>query len=152
MGVGTKSGLSGLSEYLQGPQNGYLGPKRAHFGPLGANKRPNTRPNGVATMIPTQSDRSAAVATKCGPRGPSESLRSPQKGHFSAKMGPFGVPGGPEEARYQAKVCGNHDSNPVGPISGNWDQVWPQIWPSELFSHLGPVLGQMGPFWPPVST
>ena len=27
------------------------------------------------------------------------------KGTFWAKTGPFGAPGGPEEGRYQAKVC-----------------------------------------------
>ena len=51
-----------------------------------------------------------------------------------------------------AKVCGNNDSKPVGPICGNWDQIWPQVWPPELFSQLGPVLGQKGPLGPPVST
>ena len=61
-------------------------------------------------------------------------------------------PWGQEEAQYQAKVCGNIDSNPVGPICGNWDQIWPQVWPPELFSQLGPVLGQKGPLGPPVST
>ena len=41
------------------------------------------------------------------------------KGAFWAKTGPFGVPGDPEKAQYQAKVFGNHDSNPVGPIGGS---------------------------------
>ena len=76
----------------------------------------------------------------------------PPKEAFRAKTGPFGAPGGQEKAQYQAKVCGNHDSNPVGPICGNWDQIWPQVWPPELFSQLGPVLGQKGPLGPPVST
>ena len=76
----------------------------------------------------------------------------PPKGSFWAKTGPLWAPGGQEEAQYQAKVCGNHDSNPVGPICGNWDQIWPQVWPPELFSQLGPVLGQKGPLGPPVST
>ena len=31
------------------------------------------------------------------------------KGTFWAKTGPFGAPGGPEEARYKAKVCGYHE-------------------------------------------
>ena len=79
-------------------------------------------------------------------------IQDPQKEAFGAKTGPFGAPGGPEEAQYQAKVCGNHDSNPVGPICGNWDQIWAQVWPPELFSQLGPVLGQKGPLGPPVST
>ena len=33
----------------------------------------------------------------------------PPKGGFWAKPGPFGAPGGPEEARYKAKVCGYHE-------------------------------------------
>merc|ERR1711894_182350 len=36
----------------------------------------------------------------------------PQKGHFRAKTVSFRAPRGPEGARYQVKVCGEHDSNP----------------------------------------
>ena len=54
------------------------------------------------------------------PRGPP---RAP-KGAFWAKTGPFRTPGGPEGARYQVKVCGEHESNPGGPIRGIWDQIW----------------------------
>ena len=57
------------------------------------------------------------------------------KGAFWAKTGPFGVPGDPEKVQYQAKVFGNHDSNPVGPIGGSWDQIWP----------LGALQGPPGP-------
>ena len=32
---------------------------------------------------------------------------------------------GPEGARYQVKVCGDHVSNPGGPIGGSWDQIRP---------------------------
>ena len=39
-------------------------------------------------------------------------------------MGPYGTTGGPEDARYQAKVCGNHDLNPVRPIGDSWNQIW----------------------------
>ena len=46
-----------------------------------------------------------------------------QKGALRAKTDPFGVPGGPEEAQYQAKVCVNHGFNTVRPISGSWDQI-----------------------------
>ena len=77
---------------------------------------------------------------------------TPPKGVFWAKTSPFGATGGQEEVHYQVKVCGNHDSNPVGPICSNWDQIWPQVWPPELLSQLGPVLGQKGPLGPPVST
>ena len=44
------------------------------------------------------------------------------------------------------------DSNSVGPICSNWDQIRPQVQPPELFSQLGPVLGQKGPLGPPVRT
>ena len=66
----------------------------------------------------------------------------PPKGTFWAKTGPFGAPGGPEEGRYQAKVCGKHVTNPVGPISGSWDQIWPPR-PSEDLR--GPKNGILGP-------
>ena len=46
-----------------------------------------------------------------------------QLGQFCVNTGPFGVPGSPEEAQYQAKVCVNHGSNTVRPISGSWDQI-----------------------------
>ena len=59
-----------------------------------------------------------------------------QKGHFGPKLlGP------PEEARYQAKVCGDHESNPGGPIGGSWDQIWL----SE--AHHGPLGPQKGGNW-----
>ena len=96
-------------------------------------------------MSPAQAQQPEGVGTLRGPPGL-------PKGTFCAKTGPFGAPGGHEEAHYQAKMCDNHDSNPVGPICGNWDQIWPQLWPPELFSQLGPVLGRMDPFEPPVNT
>ena len=40
-------------------------------------------------------------------------LPMPPKGTFWAKMGPFGAPGGPEEARYKAKVCGYHEFDQI---------------------------------------
>ena len=45
----------------------------------------------------------------------------PYLGPFGPKPGPFG---GPEEAKYQVKVSGDHDSNPVRPIGSSWDQTW----------------------------
>ena len=65
-GVGTQYGPSVPSEDLQDPHKGHFGPKRALLGPLGAKKRPNTRPKCVVTMISTQSDQSAAIGTKSG--------------------------------------------------------------------------------------
>ena len=73
-GVGTKYGLSRPSEDLQDPQKGHFGPKRALLGPLGAKKRPNTRPKCVVTMTPTQSDQSAAIGTKSGPKSGPQSF------------------------------------------------------------------------------
>ena len=36
-------------------------------------------------MIPSQADQSLAAGTKSGPRGPSESVKDPQKRHIGAK-------------------------------------------------------------------
>ena len=73
-----------------------------------------------------------------------------QKHHFGAFRGqtyPLGVPGGPEEARYKAKVCCNHDSSPVRPIGGSWGHIWS---PGALWGPLGPPKGALraktGPF------
>ena len=70
------------------------------------------------------------------------------------KKGPFGpqktLLGAPEVLRgqrvarrgqYQVKVCGEHESNPGGPIRGSWDQIWS---PGAL---RGPQKGQFGPKW-----
>ena len=77
---------------------GLLEAKNALLGSLVAQKRPDTRPKCVVTIIPAQSDQLTAVGTNSGPRGP----LGPPKGALRAKTGPFRVPGGPEEARYQA--------------------------------------------------
>ena len=90
--VGTKFDPSWPSKDLWDPQKGLSGPKLAHLGALGAQKRPDTRPKCVVTMILTQSDQSAAVGTKSGPSGPSESLWGPQKGLSGPKralLGPW---------------------------------------------------------------
>ena len=59
---------------------GLLEAKNALLGPLVTQKRPDTRPKCVVTIIPAQSDQSVAVGTKSGPRGPSEDLWDPQRG------------------------------------------------------------------------
>ena len=69
----------------------------------------------------------------------------PPKGSFRAKTGPFRTPGGPEGARYQVKVCGDHESNPDGPMGGSRDQIWPSG------AHRGPLGLQKGPFGPETS-
>ena len=80
------------------------------------------------------------------PGGPPRTYGTP-RGAPRAKTGPFGVPWGPEEARYQAKVCDNHNSNPVRPIGSSWDQIWS---PGVLRGPLGPPKGALwakkGPF------
>ena len=63
------SGPRGPSEDLWDPLEGHLGPKQALLGSLGAQKRPDTRPKCVITIIPTQSDQLEAVGTKSGPSG-----------------------------------------------------------------------------------
>ena len=50
---------------------GLLEAKNALLGSLVAQKRPDTRPKCVVTMIPAQSDRSVAVGAISGQRGPS---------------------------------------------------------------------------------
>ena len=45
-----------------------------------------------------------------------------------------------ERARYQVKVCGDHESNPGGLIGGSWDQI---CLPWALRGPPGP---QKGPF------
>ena len=57
-----------------GAKKGHLGLKRTLLGSLGAQKTPNIRPKCVLTMVPTQSDQSAAVGTKFSLRGLSGSL------------------------------------------------------------------------------
>ena len=83
------------------------------------------------------------------PLGTLRAHPGPPKEAFRAKTGPFGAPGGQEEAQYQAKVCRNHDSNPVGPICGNWDQIWPQVWPLRAFLPVRACFRPNGPFWAP---
>ena len=152
MAVGTKSGSRGPSESLQDLPKAHFGPKRALLGPQGAKKGSNTRPKCVVYNDCSPGRPISSRWDQIWPPGTLRVHRGPLKGAFRAKTGPFGVPWGPEDAQYQAKVSGNHDSNPFGPICGNWDQIWPQVWPSELFSQLGLVLGQKGPLGPPVRT
>ena len=67
----------------------------ALLGFLGAQKRPNTRPKCVVTMIPTQSDQSVAVGTKSSLRGLSG---TPKRG-ILGQIGPFWVPWGPRSGQ-----------------------------------------------------
>ena len=65
-------------------------------------------------------------------------------------MGPYGATGGPEDARYQAKVCGNHDLNPVRPIGDSWNQIWAlRALQVPLGLPKGPFGAKRGPFGGP---
>ena len=67
--VGTKSGPWGPSEDLWDLQKGHLGPTWVLLGFLVAQKRPDTRPKCVLTIIPAKSDQLETVGTKAGPSG-----------------------------------------------------------------------------------
>ena len=47
-----------------------------------------------------------------------------------------------EGARYQVKVCGDHESNPDGPIGSSWDQICPPGPSEDLWD---PKRGLSGP-------
>ena len=53
---------------------GLLEAKNSLLGSLVVQKRFDTRPKSVVTIIPAQSDQSVAVGTKSGPQGPSENF------------------------------------------------------------------------------
>ena len=126
---------------ISGPKKGHFGPKLALLGPLGAQKRAETRPKCVVTMSLTLAEQPVAVRTKFCPRGPSWDLWVPKRDIWGQNW-PFWGPRGPEEGRYQAKVCGCHVTNCVGPISGSWDQIWPPRLSEDL---RGPKKGLLGP-------
>ena len=70
------------------------------------------------------------------------------KGPFGAKTSPFRAPLGPKGARYQVKVCGDHESNPGGVIGGRWDQICPpRALRGPLGLHKGPLGAQTNPFF-----
>ena len=167
MVVGTKSSTPGPSEDLQGPKKGILRPKQAPFAcflKLGGSKGaitvldeqgiplrcsgsgPNSpfwtpRSKCVMTVSPTQMSQSGAVETKSGPTGPFED----PKGLFGPKRALLGPPGAQKAPRYQVKVCGDHESNPDGPMGSSWDQIWP------LGALQGPPGPPKGPFGPEMS-
>ena len=77
---------------ISGPKKEHFGPKLALLGPLGAQKRAETRSKCVVTMSLTLAEQAVAVRTKFCPRGPPGTSGSP-KGTFGAKTGPLGAPG-----------------------------------------------------------
>ena len=54
---------------------------------------------------------------------------------------PFRAPWDPEGARYQVKVCVDHESNSGRPMGGSWDQIWPT---GALRGPWGPPKGHLG--------
>ena len=75
----------------------------ALLGPLGAQKRADTRPKCVVTMSLTQAEQLEAVGTKFGPLGLSWDLWGHQKGHFGPKMALFGLLGAQKRANTRPK-------------------------------------------------
>ena len=74
-----------------------------------------------------------------------------QKGAFWPKTVPLRVLGGPEEAQYQSKVCGNHDSDTDGAASGSRDQIWSSGPSKDLQGHQkGALWAQRDTFFLPV--
>ena len=69
-------------------------------------------------------------------------LPMPPKGTFWAKTGPFGAPGGPEEARYKAKVCGYHEFDQTVTCGSKFGTLRTSEVPERTF------YGQNGPFLP----
>ena len=52
-----------------------------------------------------------------------------------------------ERARYQVKVCGDHESNPGRPIRCSWDQICPPGLTEDIRSpQKGPFGAQTNPF------
>ena len=106
-----------------GPQKDHLGPKPGSFGVSGCpgEARYRAKVCGNHDSIPVR-----PIGDSWNQIWALRALQVPlglPKGPFGAKRGPFGGPGGPGQARYQAKVYDYHDSNPVRPIGGSWDQI-----------------------------
>ena len=61
------------------------------------------------------------------------------------------VLGGQRVARrgqYQVKVCGEHESDPGGPIRGSWDQIWsPGALRGPQKGHFVPKRALLGSLW-----
>ena len=125
-----------------GPPKGLFGAKsspfKAPWGPEGARYQVKVcfdhEPNSGGPM--------GGSWDQIWPPGALRGPPGPPKGAFRAKTGPFGTPRGPEGARYQVKVCGEHESSPGGPIGGSWDQIWS---PGAVRGPPGPPKGPFGP-------
>ena len=131
-----------------GPKRRFLGPNPFQMGPflVGSCFDRNIGMWGVQIVATEFSDDFRQLQLILNhPAG--ETVQNVILGPFRGQKCPFGVPGGPEEAPYQAKVCGNHNTSPVRPVGGNWVQMWS---PGALRGLLGPPNGalraKMGPF------
>ena len=127
---------------------------------MGCPEHRSGMPCSSSTVISHMEQPSSRKRSKKGKKGPF----GPQK----TLLGAPEVLGGQRVARrgqYQVKVCGEHESNPGGPIRGSWDQIWS---PGALPEHcsgmpcsalLYPIWNnparendkkrQKGPVWPP---
>ena len=131
-----------------GPKRRFLGPNPFQMGPflVGSCFDRNIGMWGVQIVATEFSDGFRQLQLILNhPAG--ETVQNVILGPFRGQKCPFGVPGGPEEAPYQAKVCGNHNTSPVRPVGGSLDQIWS---PGALRGPLGPPIGalraKMGPF------
>ena len=130
---------------LQDPRGPPKGPFGAKTGPFGGPGGPEEAIYQVKMSGDHDYNPVIPIGSSCDQIWSPGALRVPKgppKGPFGAKTGPLGGPGGPEEAKYQVKVSGNHDSSPVRPIGSSWDQIWP---PGALRDPLGPQQGLLGP-------
>ena len=123
---------------LGGPPRAPKGAFRAKMGPFMTPGGPEEARYQVKVCGDHESNPGGLIGSSrdqiCSPGAPRGPPRAP-KGAFRAETGPFRTPGGPEGARYQVKVCGDHESNPDGPMGGSRDQIWP----------LGALRGPPGP-------
>ena len=86
------------------PTKNISNPNLALLGPLGAQKRAETRPKCVVTMSLTLAEQPVAVRTKFGPRGPPAlGPRGPQKEHFGPKLALLGPQGAQKRADTRPK-------------------------------------------------
>ena len=123
-----------------GPKRRFLGPNPIQRGPIlvGSSFDQNIGMWGVQIVATEFSDGFRQLQLILNhPAG--ETIQKRHFGAFKRPKMPFRVPGGPEEAPYQAKVCANHNSSQVRPIDNSWDQSWPLWCAQKLFSQLGSV-------------
>ena len=132
------------------PTKNISNPNLALLGPLGAQKRAETRPKCVVTMNVTQAEEPVAVGTKFGPRGPSWELWGPQKGQNWPFLGLRGPRRGPIPGQSVWLPCAQSrwtNRRQLGPNLAQGAQkrpfgaqMSPFLGPQEC--HRGPLRGQ----------